>query len=129
MKKFLNERGLNLNLTKTKIRHTLHKIGDAESAGTNYLGFRIKHFKSTHRSSKKGGPKTGKIHLNYGIKLLIYPEPSKINNHFYKIKKLLKYHRKKNQKNLDQTSCTYNSRLDQLFQIFTFKHYENGVRS
>ena len=100
MEKFLKERGLNLNMIKTKIRHTYNKINGANDAGVNYLGFKINHFESTHQSSKRSGPKTAKVTENYKIKLRIFPESRKINNHYQHIKRLTKIHAKKSQKEL-----------------------------
>lgn len=99
MEEFLAERGLNLNKEKTKICHTLNDINGVGSAGVNYLGFIIKHFRSTHRSARIGGSKAKSPEKqnkkNPGIKLRIYPDPKKINSHYKHLKKLTKIHSKK----------------------------------
>lgn len=96
---FLKDRGLNLSEAKTKICHTLIDYNGPKTAGVDYLGFRIKHFHSTGRSSKVSGPKPKKDapRKNYGIKLLIYPSADKIKSHFEKMRKLAKIHFSKTQ--------------------------------
>lgn len=80
---FLEKRGLKLNLDKTKITHTLLTMD--EPAGTEYLGFKIKHFKSKYRSYSSGN-KHNNIKIDHGIKLRIYPSNKKIVDHHRNIR-------------------------------------------
>jgi len=95
LKTFLQARGLNLNAEKIYISHTLENT--ELPAGASFLGFTIKHFKSTHYGFKSAG-RFSKEKIHRGIKLRIYPEREKITEHFRNmrkwIRKIVKDHKK-----------------------------------
>lgn len=93
---FLKARGLNLSSEKTKIVHTLLDLNGPKTAGVDYLGFRIKHFTTKHRTVKKKILGTEGELCN--LKLRIYPTPEKIKAHFDKLRKLTEFHKNKSQK-------------------------------
>lgn len=85
LKEFLSARGLNLSAEKTYVSHTLNAIGET-SPGTQFLGFTIKHYKSTHQGFKVAG-RFSKEKIHRGIKLRIYPEKAKITEHLRAMRK------------------------------------------
>jgi RNA-directed DNA polymerase len=88
IEKWLIDMGLELKPSKTRISHTLEKLGE-EKAGFQFLGFEIRQFMvGKHHSGKKPGKdnKTGKSNL-LGFKTIIKPSKNKIQNHY----KVLKY--------------------------------------
>jgi RNA-directed DNA polymerase len=78
---FLNQMGLTLSDTKTRLTHTLElkesdtkELGFDGKVGFNFLGFTVKQFHTSHRSAKNQGKKVG-------YKTLIYPSKESINAH------------------------------------------------
>jgi RNA-directed DNA polymerase len=69
---FLNGIGLELRPEKTRITHTLEKVGD-EKPGFNFLGFHVRQYK------------VGKHHSKTGFKTLIKPQKEKIQAHHQKL--------------------------------------------
>ncbi|MEQ8186522.1 MAG: group II intron reverse transcriptase/maturase [Candidatus Eremiobacterota bacterium] len=87
IEEWLKEIGLELKASKTRIVHTLEKLG-GEKAGFQFLGFEIRQFKvGRHHSGKKAGSykKAEKNNL-LGFKTIIKPSKDKIKTHYKVIK-------------------------------------------
>jgi RNA-directed DNA polymerase len=80
--KFLAERGLELSVAKTKIVHTRIPF-EKNEPGSEFLGFKIKHFDTKRRSAKN------KQSHNIGFRLFIFP--SKDNRKKNILLKLIAY--------------------------------------
>jgi len=92
---FLEKRGLVLSAEKTKVQHTLiNEESERNQAGFDFLGFTIKQFKTKHRSSKntRGQP--------VGFRTLIYPSMESRKKHYRALRKIIKNHKKSDQKTL-----------------------------
>jgi RNA-directed DNA polymerase len=82
---WLNELGLELKPSKTKISHTLNKING--NVGFNFLGFTIKqHLKDEHHCGKHNGKPLG-------FKTIIKPSKEKIKTHIKKIGDVIRKHK------------------------------------
>jgi len=87
IEEWLSEVNLELKPCKTRICHTLEKLGE-EEAGFRFLGFEIRQFKvGKHHSGKKPGKckKGGKNNI-LGFKTIIKPSKEKIETHYKVIK-------------------------------------------
>jgi RNA-directed DNA polymerase len=69
---FLNDIGLELKPEKTRIAHTLEKLGE-EKPGFNFLGFNVRQYKLGKHQSKRG------------FKTLIKPQKEKVQAHHQKL--------------------------------------------
>ncbi len=73
---FLNDMGLELRPEKTRIAHTLERIGE-EKPGFNFLGFNVRQYK------------LGKHQCKQGFKTLIKPQAEKVQNHYQKLNNII----------------------------------------
>ena len=80
---FLAERGLALSKAKTKIVHTRFKFQN-NSAGFEFMGFKIKHFTTKKHSAKNNQGK------QVGYRLLIFPTMESRQKHFRSIDKIIR---------------------------------------
>ncbi|NET60808.1 MAG: group II intron reverse transcriptase/maturase [Symploca sp. SIO2E6] len=91
---WLNDIGLELKPSKTRLVHTL-KEHEGQKAGFDFLGFHVQQFRvgkyATGRD-KKGIP--------LGFKTLITPSQEKCKTHYEQIKKVVKTHKGTSQKRL-----------------------------
>jgi RNA-directed DNA polymerase len=69
---FLNDIGLELRPEKTRIAHTLERLGE-EKPGFNFLGFNVRQYKLGKHQSKRG------------FKTLIKPQKEKVQAHHQKL--------------------------------------------
>ena len=69
---FLNDIGLELRSEKTRIAHTLERLGE-EKPGFNFLGFNVRQYKLGKHQSKRG------------FKTLIKPQKEKVQAHHQKL--------------------------------------------
>ena len=75
---WLNDMGLELKLSKTRVSHTLHNVG-REKAGFDFLGFNIRQVKVGKYSSGKHNNKL------LGFKTLIKPSKKSILSHYQQV--------------------------------------------
>ncbi len=73
---FLSDIGLELSPEKTRIAHTLKRIGE-EKPGFNFLGFNVRQYKLGKHQSKQG------------FKTLIKPQSEKIQTHYQKLNSII----------------------------------------
>jgi RNA-directed DNA polymerase len=73
---FLNDIGLELKPEKTRIAHTLERLGE-ENPGFNFLGFNVRQFK------------LGKHQCKQGFKTLIKPQQEKVQAHHQKLANII----------------------------------------
>ena len=73
---WLNDMGLELKPSKTRLSHTLHNVG-RENAGFDFLGFNIRQYKAGKYTC--GKDQQGKL---LGFKTLIKPSRKSIQNHY-----------------------------------------------
>ena len=80
---WLNDMGLELKLSKTRLTHTLHNVGK-EKAGFEFLGFNICQYKVGKYTSGKNNQ--GKL---LGFKTIIKPSKKSIQNHYRQIAEII----------------------------------------
>ena len=73
---FLSDIGLELRPKKTRIAHTLERIGE-EKPGFNFLGFNVRQYKLGKHQSKQG------------FKTLIKPQSEKAQTHYQKLNSII----------------------------------------
>ena len=132
---WLNDMGLELKSSKTRIAHTLMKH-ENEKPGFDFLGFNIRQHKAgKYISGKNGNGKT------LGFKTIITPSKSSQKKHYRKIVELINKHKGKSQivliKNLNPVIkgwCNYFSIaccsqvFKQLDYIINWKLYKWGIK-
>jgi RNA-directed DNA polymerase len=114
LSQWLAEIGLELKPSKTRITHTLNRIGD-EPPGFDFLGFNIRQYKVGKYQT--GTTSQGKP---LGFKTLIRPSKKSIKNHHQALKKVVQLHKVSTQPAL----------IDDLNpKIWGWAHYFSGVVS
>ena len=91
---WLNDMGLELKPSKTRLTHTLHNVGK-EKAGFDFLGFNIRQYKVGKYASGKGT--RGRL---LGFKTLIKPCRKSIQNHYNQIVRIIETSKSLKQKAL-----------------------------
>ncbi|WP_413161139.1 group II intron reverse transcriptase/maturase [Capilliphycus salinus ALCB114379] len=86
---WLNDMGLELKPSKTRLAHTLNSYGQ-EQPGFNFLGFNIQQFN------------VGKCHSKQGFKTIITPSKKSIKVHYEQIAKVIDSHKSVKQEVLIQ---------------------------
>ena len=87
IRNFLNNIGLEFNLEKTKITHTLQKY-EGNIAGFNFLGFNFRQYPvGKHQSGKK--PNGEKL----GFKTIIKPSKEKVKEHYHNLAHIIDKHK------------------------------------
>ena len=77
---WLNDMGLELKPSKTRLTHTLNEHG-VEKSGFNFLGFNIKQWK------------VGKYHSKQGFKTIITPSKEKQKIHYHRVASIIDDHK------------------------------------
>lgn len=84
---WLSEIGLELNLEKTKITHTLNEV-EGSKPGFDFLGFNIRQYQVGKNQSGKD------THGNIlGFKTIIKPSKEKVLEHYHKLAKIIDNHK------------------------------------
>jgi RNA-directed DNA polymerase len=86
IEQWLNDIGLRLKESKTRICHTLEEY-NGEKPGFDFLGFHIQQYKAGKHTSSKNGQ--GKV---TGFKTIIKPSSEKIKQHNQRLKEVIKKH-------------------------------------
>ena len=106
---WLNDMGLELKPSKTRLTHTLHNVGK-EKAGFDFLGFNICQYKVGKYTS--GRNKKGE---SLGYKTIIKPSKKSIRNHYKQIAEIIKNSKSLKTKLNNWEVKPNNSRMEQLF--------------
>ncbi len=86
IEQWLNEMGLELNKSKTRVTHTLNEYEG--NIGFDFLGFNVRQFPV---GLNQTGKSTNKKKL--GFKTIIKPSKEKVLTHLYKVKEVIKQHK------------------------------------
>jgi RNA-directed DNA polymerase len=92
---WLNDMGLELKPSKTKLTHTLNELDG--NLGFEFLGFHVQQYKvGNYRAASNG-------HFKLGFKTLITPSKSKVKTHLAKIAEVIDHSKSDNQAALIKT--------------------------
>ena len=91
LEEWLKDMGLELKPSKTRLAHTLNKLGD-EAPGFDFLGFTIRQFPVGKCNSGKN-----QFGEKLGFKTIIKPSKESIQRHYDRVKEIIKSYKSSNQ--------------------------------